>query len=144
MAIYGDMRMNTDSSPANDGSSDSMPKSLFGYDVIDHIGEGAGSLIYLVSRPNTGQVYALKHVTRKTDKDVRFIEQLENEFEVSKQFAHPGLRRSVDVKVLRTLLRRPTEAALIMELFDGLPLEAADMRDVAATVDIFIQGGRGD
>ncbi len=116
-----------------------MPKSLFGYDVLDFIGEGAGSMIYAVSRPESGQIYALKHVTRKNDKDVRFIEQVENEFEVSKKFAHPGLRRSVDVKVLHSLLRKPTEAALVMELFDGIPLEAADMRDVGKTVDIFIQ-----
>jgi len=45
----------------------------------------------------------------------------------------------VDVKVLHTLLRRPTEAALVMELFDGIPLEAQDMRDVGKIVDIFIQ-----
>jgi serine/threonine-protein kinase len=120
-------------------SSSAMPKSLFGYDVLDFIGEGAGSMIYAVSRPESGQIYALKHVTRKNDKDVRFIEQVENEFEVSKKFAHPGLRRSVDVKVLHSLLRKPTEAALVMELFDGIPLEAADMRDVGKTVDIFIQ-----
>ena len=116
-----------------------MPKSLFGYDVLDFIGEGTGSMIYAVSRPESGQIYALKHVMRKSDKDVRFIEQLENEYEVSKKFAHAGLRRSVDVKVLYSLLRRPTEAALVMELFDGIPLEAQDMRDVGKTVDIFIQ-----
>jgi len=46
-------------------SSDGMPKSLFGYDVLDFIGEGAGSMIYAVSRPESGQIYALKHVTRK-------------------------------------------------------------------------------
>jgi len=120
-------------------SSGGMPKSLFGYDVLDFIGEGAGSLIYAVSKPETGQIYALKHVTRKTDKDVRFIEQLENEFQVSKKFTHPGLRRYIDVKVLHTLLRKPTEAALVMELFDGIPLDAADMRDVGKIVDIFIQ-----
>jgi serine/threonine-protein kinase len=116
-----------------------MPKSLFGYDVLDYIGEGAGSLIYAVSKPETGQIYALKHVTRKTDKDVRFIEQLENEFVVSKKFHHPGLRKYIDVKVLHTLLRKPTEAALVMELFDGIPLDAADMRDIGKIVDIFIQ-----
>ncbi len=116
-----------------------MPKSLFGYDVLDYIGEGAGSTIYAVSRPESGQIYALKHVTRKNDKDVRFIEQLENEFEVSQKFAHPGLRRSVDVKVNHTLLRKPTEAALVMELFDGMPIDQLNLKDVGAIVDIFIQ-----
>ena len=72
-------------------------------------------------------------------KDVRFVEQLENEFEVSKHVAHPGLRRSLDVKVLRNLMRKPTEAALVMELFDGIPLDAASSRGILATVDVFIQ-----
>jgi eukaryotic-like serine/threonine-protein kinase len=120
-------------------SSDGMPKTLFGYDVLDFIGEGAGSMIYAVSKPETGQIYALKHVTRKNEKDIRFIEQLENEFQVSKRFMHPGLRKYIDVKVLHTMLRKPTEAALIMELFDGIPLDAADMRDPGKIVDIFIQ-----
>jgi serine/threonine-protein kinase len=120
-------------------SVDSTPKSLFGYDVIDFIGTGAGSTIYAVNRPESGQVYALKHVTRKNDKDVRFIEQLENEFEVSQKFSHPGLRKSIDVQVHRTLLRKPTEAALVMELFDGTPIDGQGIRDPLATVDIFIQ-----
>jgi len=120
-------------------SSGDVPKSLFGYDVLEFLGEGAGSMIYAVSKPETGQIYALKHVKRNNDKDVRFIEQVENEFEVSKKFSHPGLRRSIDVKVLHTLLRKPTECALVMELFDGIPLEAQDMRDVGKIVDIFIQ-----
>jgi serine/threonine-protein kinase len=120
-------------------AGDAMPKSLFGYDVLDFIGEGAGSMIYAVSRPESGQIYALKHVKRQHEKDVRFIEQLENEFQVSKKFHHPGLRRYIDVKVLHSLLRKPTEAALVMELFDGIPLDAQDLRDVGKTVDVFIQ-----
>ncbi len=124
---------------SQNSAADSMPKKLFGYDVIDFIGEGAGSMIYAVNRPESGQVYALKHVVRKNDKDVRFIEQLENEFEVSQKFKHPGLRRSIDMKVLRSILRKPTEAALVMELFDGVPIDSQAMRDPVATVDIFVQ-----
>jgi serine/threonine protein kinase len=116
-----------------------LPRSLFGYDVVDRLGEGAGSSVYAVTRPGSSKKYALKHVQRKVDKDVRFIEQLENEFAVSQHFAHPGLRRSVDVKVLRNLLRRPTEAALVMEMFDGIPLDGRDRDNVGATVDVFIQ-----
>jgi serine/threonine-protein kinase len=119
--------------------ADSIPKSLFGYDVIDYIGEGAGSRIYAVSRPESGQIYALKHVTRKNDKDVRFIEQLENEFNVSQKFSHPGLRKSIDVKVNHTLLRKPTDACLVMELFDGSPLDSQTRRSVPEIVEIFIK-----
>lgn len=116
-----------------------LPRSLFGYQVVDLIGQGAGSLIYVVNDPKTRQVLALKHVVRKTEKDDRFIEQLENEFEVGSQVHHVGLRRCLDYKATRTLLRRVTEAGLVMELFDGVPLEQQLPRTIAETVNAFIQ-----
>jgi serine/threonine protein kinase len=116
-----------------------LPRKLFDYDVIDLIGQGAGSLIYVVSDPRNNQLFALKHVVRKTDKDDRFIEQLENEFEVGSKVSHPGLRRSVEFKANRTLLRRVTDAALILELFDGVPLEQQLPRNLTDVVNAFIQ-----
>jgi serine/threonine protein kinase len=95
-------------------------------------------VINVVNRPENHQIYALKHVVRRNEKDVRFIEQLENEFQVSQKFSHPGLRRSIDCKVTRTLLRKPTEAMLVMELFDGIPLDQQQSREPIATVDVFI------
>src|SRR5579859_4903443 len=83
-----------------------LPRKLFDYDVIDLIGQGAVSLIYVVSDPRNSQLFALKHVVRKTDKDDRFIEQLENELQVGSQVTHVGLRRSIEFKANRTLLRR--------------------------------------
>ncbi len=115
------------------------PKSLFGYDVLDFIGEGAGSLLYAVSDPATRQLYALKHVIRKADKDIRFVEQLETEYEVGQRVRHPALRRSIDLKYERTLLRRVTAAALVLELVDGRPLEFALPRTLKSVVNVFIQ-----
>ncbi len=40
------------------GASETMPKNLFGYEVIDFIGEGAGSTIFAVNQPESGQLYA--------------------------------------------------------------------------------------
>jgi serine/threonine protein kinase len=122
---------------------DVAPKALFGFDVIDYLGQGAGSSIYVVSDRATHQLYALKHVVRKTDKDARFIEQLENEFEVSRQFAHPALRKSIDLKVTRTWLGKATEAALVMELFDGLPMDIRPPQGIDAALDVFIQASQG-
>lgn len=119
------------------------PKSLFGFDIIDFLGNGAGSAIYVASDPKTHQLYALKHVVRKTDKDARFIEQLENEFEVSKQFAHVSLRKSIDMKETKTWLGKVTEAVLVMELFDGLPMDMQPPSSVASGVDLFIQASQG-
>jgi serine/threonine protein kinase len=118
---------------------DALPKTLFGYEVLDYIGQGAGSRIYLVSHADTRQIYALKHVVRSTERDERFVEQLEAEYEVGRLVNHPGLRRSIDVKVNRTLLRKTIDACLIMELVDGTPLEANPPRNVLDSVDCFIK-----
>ena len=116
-----------------------IPKALFGYEVVDFIGEGAGSRIFAAAHPDTKQIYALKYVVPKTDKDHRFIEQLEAEYEVGRQVKHPGLRRSIEIKVARSLFRKVTEAALVMELFDGVSLEARLPKAVPQLVHIFIQ-----
>jgi len=116
-----------------------MPRKLYGFDVVDFLGQGAGSHIYVVSNPATSQLYALKHVIRKEEKDIRFVEQLEAEYEVSSKFRHTGLRRSLDLKVTRTMLRRVTDAGLVMELFDGAPLEVAPPQSPADRVAIFIK-----
>jgi serine/threonine-protein kinase len=121
---------------------DSTPRRLFGYDVIDPLGEGAGSAIYVVSDPRSNQIYALKHVLRKTDKDARFIEQLQNEYAVSKQFAHKGLRKSIDMQVNKTWLGKVTEAALVMELFDGLPMDVQPPSTLAKAVNAFVQAAQ--
>ena len=116
-----------------------QPSELFGYEVIDFVGEGAGSKIYVVSDRETRQLYALKHVIRRTEKDIRFIEQVQNEYEVSRGFDHRGLRRSVDLKLSRSLLLKINEAALIMELIDGQPLDQRVPSKMIQVVDCFIK-----
>ena len=123
--------------------STGMPKSIFDYDVIDFVGEGAASLIYAVSEPKTHQLFALKHVVRKTEKDARFIEQLENEFNVGKSVVHGNLRRIYDYKVNRSLLMKVNEAVLLMELFDGVPLEQSLPRALPALMQVFIDTAKG-
>jgi len=119
-----------------------LPKSIFNYEVIDYIGQGAGSFLYAVTDPKTNQIYALKHVPVKTEKDERYIEQLEAEFEVGKSITDAGLRRSVELKVHRNLLRRIQEAVLVLELFDGQPLETAAPRRMDEIAGCFVQVGK--
>src|SRR4051812_5342019 len=120
-----------------------LPKTLFGYDVVERIGEGAASTIYAVTEPKTHQLYALKHVLRKTDKDIRYVDQVENEFNVSKLFRHPGLRRSHEMKVSRKVVfGSVTEAALVMEYVHGLPINEQPPTGVPAAIDTFVQTAR--
>jgi serine/threonine-protein kinase len=126
----------------NSAAAGWWPTSLFGYKVEQKLGEGAGSTIWAVVDPKTRQKYALKHVPRKTDKDVRFIEQLENEFEVSRQFTHPVLRKSLEIKYNKTLFRKVIEAALLMEYCEGIPLDKQPPRNVGEVVSTFVQVGK--
>jgi serine/threonine-protein kinase len=69
---------------------------------------------------------------------VRFIDQLEAEFEVASKVRHPALRRCYDLKFNKTMLWKVTDAALIMELFEGEPLEFRLPDSLAAILDVFI------
>ena len=114
-----------------------MPKRLLHYDVQERLGVGARSTIYRVTDPETGRPYALKHVVRSDPKDIRFIEQMEREFEISSKFSHPYLRRSYKLKIVKTMFLKVTEAFLVMELVEGKPLEQSLPRDMGTLLDVF-------
>jgi serine/threonine protein kinase len=120
-----------------------MVQKLLNFDVLERLGEGARSTIYAVIDPLTRQTFALKHVTRADPKDIRFIEQMENEFNVSKQFTHPNLRRTYELKINKTLLLKVAEAFLIMELFNGKALDVRLPPSMVDVIDTFIQAAHG-
>ena len=120
-----------------------MGQTLLHYQVLEQLGEGARSTIYKVLDPTTRKTYALKHVIRDETKDIRFIEQMEAEFEISRLFNHKNLRRSFELKIVKTLLLKVSEAFLVMEYFDGLPLETGLPTDLVEVVDAFLQAASG-
>jgi serine/threonine-protein kinase len=137
MTLFG-VGVNSESGSA----SGAPPKTLLGYHVIDLIGHGAGSTIYAVNDPSTGQLYAAKHVVRKKDKDIRFIEQLEAEHAVGQLVRHPGLRRTIELKINKNMLLKVIDAVLVMELFDGRPLEFVKPKTLIGLIDVFIATAR--
>ena len=116
-----------------------IPRKILDYDVVDYLGEGARSQIYVVSDPKTKQLYALKHVKRETEKDDRFIEQLQNEYDVGMKVSHPNLRRPVAMKINRNLLLKVTDAVLVLEMIDGMPLDKNLPRKLGPLLVIFIE-----
>src|SRR5450432_3384065 len=125
------------------GETTCMAQKFLHYDVLERLGEGARSVIYLVQDPTTRQVFALKHVVRAEPKDLRFIEQMETEYEISRQFTHPNLRRSYELKIVKTMLVRISEAFLIMELVDGKPLDVQPPHEMLDICDTFIHAAEG-
>jgi serine/threonine-protein kinase len=120
-----------------------MSQKLLNFEVLERLGEGARSTIYAVMDPLTRQTFALKHVIRSDPKDIRFIEQMESEFAISKQFTHPNLRRSYDLKINKSMLLKVTEAFLIMELFVGKAMDVFIPVGLVEIIDSFIQTAHG-
>jgi eukaryotic-like serine/threonine-protein kinase len=120
-----------------------MAQKFLDYEVLERIGEGARSTIYAVSDPRTHQVYALKRVVREKPKDIRFIEQMQTEFEICKQFSHPNLRKCFDLRIIKTMFLKVTEAFLLMELVDGKPLDERTPRGMIDITDTFLQVANG-
>ena len=120
-----------------------MAQRLLSYDILGTLGEGARSTIYLAVDPETGRKYALKHVKRDDQKDIRFIEQMEREFEISRQLNHPSLRRTYELKIQKTLLLKITEAFLLMEYFDGKALDVYLPPDLLDVLEVFTKAAEG-
>ena len=58
-----------------------MQNHIAGYRVLDKLGNGATSRVYLVKKEENGRVYALKHSL--------FPERLRTEAEILRELKHP-------------------------------------------------------
>lgn len=91
------------------------------FQVLSTLGYGARSTIFSVS-DESGQIYALKRVVKRSADDQRFIDQAIQEHEIASQIEHPNLRKSIKLIRQRKLIR-VTEVLVLMELIDGVTLE---------------------
>ena len=119
-----------------------LPTSLFGYDLVQWLGAGRKHDLRRKPPANPADSLALKHVLRKTHYDDRYIAQVENEYVVGKGIEHPNLRRSLDLKMHRTMLGKVVEAALVMDLVDGQPLDSLQTLSIQTVVSCFSQAAR--
>jgi serine/threonine protein kinase len=120
-----------------------MAQKLLQYEVLERIGEGARSTIYAVKDPVTRKEFALKHVLRADPKDLRFIEQMETELEISKTFNHPALRKSYELKINKSMLMKVNEAFLLMELVEGKTIDISRPSDMVELIEVFLQVAQG-
>lgn len=121
----------------------SLPQELFGYRVVAKLGSGAASELYAVQDAKTKQVWALKHVVRKNDKDARFIEQVEQEHLIGSKLDHPNVRFVGKVFRQRKGLFTTMEIGLLLELVDADPMDVRKPKTLVKAVDQFRQIARG-
>ncbi len=115
---------------------------IAGYRVLARIGRGAASDLYAVQDPKSKQVWALKHVIKKSAKDQRFIEQVEQEYQVGSKLGHENIR-AVHRLVRHRRRFRVSSVTLVMELVDATTLDQRLPSSQARAVEIFLQVARG-
>ena len=115
---------------------------IAGYKILSKIGSGAASDLYAVQDQKSKQVWALKYVGKKTDRDHRFIEQVEAEYDIGTKLNHPNIR-GVEKMVKHRKRFKVAGVSLIMELVDAQPLDARLPSNQLEAVKIFIQIAQG-
>ncbi len=115
---------------------------IAGYRVIHDLGTGAASYLYVVSDPKTKQVWALKRVRKNSEKDQRFLDQAETEYEVGSRLDHVNIRKVVRLIKNRRVLR-VSEVILLLELIDGISLDVQPPTSFLDATHIFQQVATG-
>jgi len=93
-----------------------------GFTIIQRIGSGARSTIYLATDDEDEMKVALKRVIFEKPEDARVFEQVETEFKVAHRVDHPYVRKCYKLRKIRSMFKT-REMLLSMEYFDGKNLE---------------------
>ena len=105
-----------------------LPK-FSGFTVIEKLGVGAGSQIYLVIDKKTGEQRAIKHVIRHDGENARMLEQVEGEYAVAKAIDHPYIRKVFEIRHKKKFFKTQ-EITMIMEYCPGISLEKSAGRSL--------------
>lgn len=127
----------------DDNSVDALPSDLFGYEILELLGEGVGSRVYR-ARGADGRPVALKHVQIPDEPALRFFEQLKNEYERGRAISSGPLRRALALKTRRAYLVGPVqEAGLVLEFVEGSSLELRKCPTEATVLNVFSEVAQG-
>ena len=118
----------------------STPKlSAMKYRVVNELGEGAGSKIFLISDKTAGgKRYALKIVRKHEPEDEIYIQQAKTEFEASQKLNHPTIAKIYDFHQRKRWFK-VTGCELLMEYVDGKSLDEVEAPELGQLVLIFGQ-----
>lgn len=119
-----------------------LPTQLAGYRVLARIGEGAASELFAVQDTKTKQVWALKRVVKNSERDQRFLEQVEAEYDVGCSLKHENIR-GIERIIKHRKMFKVHCIDLLMELVDGPPLDRRLPKNQLQAVRIFRQIARG-
>jgi serine/threonine-protein kinase len=116
--------------------------SVGGFTLLQRIGSGARSTIYLAMDEEDQTTVALKRVIFEKPEDLRVFEQTENEYKVARRVDHPYVRKCYKLQKIRSVFK-VKELLLSMEYFDGKTLEDSPTLSLGDVLLVFrmVAGG---
>jgi len=116
--------------------------SVGGFTLLQRIGSGARSTIYLAMDEEDQTNVALKRVIFEKPEDLRVFEQTENEYKVARRVDHPYVRKCYKLQKIRSMFK-VKEMLLSMEYFDGKTLEDSPTLSLGDVLLVFrmVAGG---
>ena len=113
------------------------------FDVLQTLGQGAGSTVLKVRRHEDGKTYALKVVKVQDADDRRYIDQLQHEFDVASRFDHPHLCRMYALELEKSMLGKVQGGKLLIEYVHGAPLSSFKTMSIGKLLVIFAKTAAG-
>ncbi len=122
----------------------STPKfSGMKYRVVNELGAGAGSKIFLISDKTAGgKRYALKIMRKNEPEEDIYIQQAKTEYEAAQKLNHPAIAKIYDFRQKKSWFK-VTGCELLMEFVDGKSLDEVEAPELGQLVLIFCSGGLG-
>jgi len=116
--------------------------SVGGFTLLQRIGSGARSTIYLAMDEEDQTNVALKRVIFEKPEDIRVFEQTENEYRVARRIDHPYVRKCYKLRKIRSMFK-VKEMLLSMEYFDAKTLEDSPTLSLGDVLLVFrmVAGG---
>ena len=109
------------------------------YRVVNTLGTGAGSTIFLISDKTAGgKRYALKVVRKQEPDDEVYVQQAMTEFEAAKKLNHPAIAKVFDCRTKKAWFK-VTGVELLLEYVDGKTLDEIEAPELGQLVLIFCQ-----
>ncbi len=109
------------------------------YRVVNELGEGAGSKIFLISdKTSGGKRYALKIIRKQEPEDEIYVQQAKTEYEAAQKLNHPTIAKVYDFRQKKSWFK-VTGCELLMEYVDGKSLEEVEAPELGQLVLIFGQ-----
>lgn len=114
------------------------------YQILEKLGVGANSSLFLTRNMQTGARYTVKVVKIRQPEDMKFVEQLRDEHAAGSVVDHPVVRKTFELRYIRRRLTKIKSALLFMEYVDGLALnDTTFSAPLAEVLDFFRHTAEG-